>query len=1528
MGFLDSFKKFAVDQKDKYVQQLNDIKESRPELVPEKPKETMPAGKALEVGSKFFTPLIETAKKAEPLVWSVKRGIEATRAVNDREKATKKQQTTDLLKSGQDFIDKTPVDIATSEIKDKGIIKFSKDLDKSIYLGFKSSRSQASKSLAGGVKYMGEKGIDDVKNMAYRMAFPGLSDEGLSKLGILSVAPGQSEPSGISDYEMNIRKGMVELADKVILAENENIEKFYKETPYKYMTSLTAGTISMVEALGLAYISGGSTLPSAAFAAQEFGSSYSDYRDEGFDPRDATLPAGIKAITTFVTEKIGMDFLLGNMGSKIVSNRAANFLLKGGISSFTETAEEVIQLGAGNIIDNSFLKTWDLEGNNFFTKGADAVAKTFEGWVETALVTAPIGFFPGAMGGDIFFQMNTKEEASVIATIRSIEKQMGVDKTKATEMFIQLRDFAFNTFDQVKKDTRGSIPADFGLGKDITPEEMINLPEESKEAIKAILESDLTTDVKNREVEAIVQLARVTGVEVEEGSGIIKADEAHKLQSKLAEIDTKEAVLERFDTKDLRMFRSLKQASERLAEGDIETIRAENPQLVESVVERYNEVTGAELTDEDVLAEIQVFPTKTEITALKREIRGIEEAVARESGEIVTQEDAVKFMQKQERAKRKEGLIESRKFEKEVEAKVKKEERVKRTKIKKAIDRQISSIRKVREKAKRPKSKYTAEVNEELSKIKAFSELTSEQAFMQVRNLQEKYGDTPPEHIILRNKLITTFANLKNLNTKQLNNALNFIEKLKAEGVEGAFVEQQEINNKAQEASDAVVDSLLHEEVKKGESKEDILEQASKGEYVPNGVMRKFWNLTFRANSKWLHGSKGLKNFIDDFTKTKKNETGEGRVQKLLDYTREGGIEDDINAHFGDKFNKLYVKFFIPKGIKGTGALARQINKDGKKKYQLTETGNKYSKAQIRDAYALTFTPDHLKVLKQQFGNDIESKLESILTEKDKQFVQEKFKLFDEMYEMYNGVYKKLNGANLGKVKFYNTVVRKGYVKEASDFGVNNKYQASLAKSSQYNRSKNEHYFVLQNDLQSMMEYTSDMAAYVAKAEKWTINDKVWKDSRVKLALDAKLGDYSKKFQSVISQQHKLEAGVGLGEVKFKAVDWMANNYIKASLMIKLKAIVNQASSGVLAVEHIPPHLWAKYMGKSLLDLPTLKSHKILTKISALYRNRGMAGAKADINAITNSNEFKVAMGVPNWGNIAMLNIRFGDKLGVLIAGYADYNYQSDRIRKDNPTWSDGKIESEAVLAMERHVSSTQQSMKSEDRSLMHQDMNSFSRLFFKYQSSPLQYQAKANQYGKAFFIGRGSRIKNLRNFFLFHSIMPMMYTFILNGFSLDDDDLKEMFFAGLVGNVGSLPLYGKQIVDIARWAKGLKVYEYKETIFGRLSEATKSIQDTADKIKNGEILSATDKFYLRKSIFTMGMFFTGINATTIEDMAYGVSKVNSDIISSAKLISGYTRYSVEGSYEGDDKSIFEKSKDKEESIFDKPSGSGSSIFD
>jgi len=101
-GFLD----FAKKKKDDYKKQLKQVAKDRPELVPKKPepkKADMSLSEAFRVGSKFIKPVAEKAKKAEPLIWSVKRGMEATRVVNRREEAEKELRRQEDLSMAASF---------------------------------------------------------------------------------------------------------------------------------------------------------------------------------------------------------------------------------------------------------------------------------------------------------------------------------------------------------------------------------------------------------------------------------------------------------------------------------------------------------------------------------------------------------------------------------------------------------------------------------------------------------------------------------------------------------------------------------------------------------------------------------------------------------------------------------------------------------------------------------------------------------------------------------------------------------------------------------------------------------------------------------------------------------------------------------------------------------------------------------------------------------------------------------------------------------------------------------------------------------------------------------------------------------------------------------------------------------------------------------------------------------------------------------------------------------------------------------
>ena len=249
MSILDSFKKIAGEIKDKFTSTLQGKRESTAEK-PDAVSFKLDTARAKYPGSQeddfklvnddfVFSPDVTTTVETKIAQKNtIQKLISGVMPVISPVHATQKitEKVVDVSKKVKSEMDKG---VTVGEIVN--------NVAKSAQIGVQVFGQQSSQSLAGLTKALAE--TDAIK---------------FTPIGMLAPAPVHQ-----SKLEQDIRKGMIKVADKVGKANEKNIIKFYEETPYKYITSVITGGLSMIEAMGLTIATGSAGAAGIAFGLQE-----------------------------------------------------------------------------------------------------------------------------------------------------------------------------------------------------------------------------------------------------------------------------------------------------------------------------------------------------------------------------------------------------------------------------------------------------------------------------------------------------------------------------------------------------------------------------------------------------------------------------------------------------------------------------------------------------------------------------------------------------------------------------------------------------------------------------------------------------------------------------------------------------------------------------------------------------------------------------------------------------------------------------------------------------------------------------------------------------------------------------------------------------------------------------------------------------------------------------------------------------------------------------------------------------------
>ena len=224
---------------------------------------------------------------------------------------------------------------------------------------------------------------------------------------------------------------------------------------------------------------------------------------------------------------------------------------------------------------------------------------------------------------------------------------------------------------------------------------------------------------------------------------------------------------------------------------------------------------------------------------------------------------------------------------------------------------------------------------------------------------------------------------------------------------------------------------------------------------------------------------------------------------------------------------------------------------------------------------------------------------------------------------------------------------------------------------------------------------------------------------------------------------------------------------------------------------------WNKEVLMSIGAFEFKKAYRTLSK-SDMIKMRYDKGFERDmVLALNNIKPGKMMTGSDWLNNVAFFLTKMGDKTAIFLGGWPLYKYEYKKALKE------GKTKKEAEdIAMKKFEASTlraQQASDVEDLSDF-QRMGSAWKFFTMYMTSPNQYYRMSAGGVRNIYYGRGTKAENLRRIFVGWFLLPQLFTFVANGFEIDED---EQLISLLTGPFVGLMFVGQGIEHSIRMAFG-----------------------------------------------------------------------------------------------------------------------------
>jgi len=343
------------------------------------------------------------------------------------------------------------------------------------------------------------------------------------------------------------------------------------------------------------------------------------------------------------------------------------------------------------------------------------------------------------------------------------------------------------------------------------------------------------------------------------------------------------------------------------------------------------------------------------------------------------------------------------------------------------------------------------------------------------------------------------------------------------------------------------------------------------------------------------------------------------------------------------------------------------------------------------------------------------------------------------------------------------------------------------------------------------------------------------RQSEVRKAIKQRYGD------EMLSELDSLIDDMIRGRLKsenqiYRILNGFRANVTKASLAIKPAVAIKQLTSWPAFSEEIG----FKEYGKAFSEF----SKDPMRWMKAVYdteyvKNRLSSSFYADIQDQIRSHS--QILGKTSIMDVMMFNVKAGDIGAVIFGGAPVYLHAYKKARNSGMSEADARVEAERVFGMASERA--QQSSAMSSRGAYLRD-NSWTRSWFMYMTSPIQYQRNINvalynhvqalvdQHKGNKADVKGTRKQLLRALLIFHVMLPQIFQAVASGFLafIDDDDVRELFWKRqaqtlLYGNLNILPIAGQLIEGIGKMVVGNK----KEIFDSSGSPLLDLMQETKD---------------------------------------------------------------------------------------------------
>jgi hypothetical protein len=511
---------------------------------------------------------------------------------------------------------------------------------------------------------------------------------------------------------------------------------------------------------------------------------------------------------------------------------------------------------------------------------------------------------------------------------------------------------------------------------------------------------------------------------------------------------------------------------------------------------------------------------------------------------------------------------------------------------------------------------------------------------------------------------------------------------------------------------------------------------------------------------------------------------------------------------------------------------------------------------------------------------------------------------FPSLYERYNDVYKRVNGASLGWHDLYaGRLYREGDAENLANLADSyDGIRASVTNGSMKERTTNTSPIIEMNEMDALMTYIKDMEFFHAYAENVRKIQKLFGDKDIKSAINQFPSGkdinflLDKKLESIIGKNMDSS-----GTARF--VNTLTDVFVLSKLGgYNPVLFLKQASSAVAFAPEIGTENWIKYGFKSIPEAIGIWNE--ITKNSSYIRDRYDKSIRRSIESYSDSTFSSL---IPEssgskFVDLLMWFTKSGDKAGIM-GGIPNYLYYKEQYLKKNPGATNDQVIKHAISKIEASVKDTQQSSDTQDRDYFQENPNlrwltlfqTSQKQYFRKEMSSIRQIARKIRGEES----KGTLRQNIETFMYYHTVLPMFFQFIASGFpgvarDFEEEDEIALARAAVLGNLNTLFLFGPLFASISNfiedkpWASNMPTLPFLQSI--------SSITKNAERLKNAKTDETKDKYKTKIQLEALSL--TGIPAPQINNTYINMEKlINENEPTNIKVlrILNFSQYLIDG---------------------------------